>query len=89
MGLGKCNLEDIQGADADINAEIALEILENKIRNSRRDIVLANTAAALMTGGKVKNWKEGIKKAEESIDSGAALQKLEELKSYSLRGLTR
>ena len=89
LGLGKCNLEDIQGSDADINAKIALEILENKIRNSRRDIVLANTAAALMTGGKAKNWEEGIKKAEESIDSGAAFQKLKELKAYSMRGLAR
>lgn len=89
LGLGKCNLEDIQGADVNINAEIAIEILENKIRNSRRDIVLANSAAALITGGKAKDWKGGVKKAEESIDSGAALQKLKDLKAFSIKGVAR
>jgi len=49
----------------------------------RRDIVLLNASAALVAGGKASDLKEGIKLAEEAIDSGKAKEKLELLKKYS------
>ena len=47
-----------------------------------RDVVLLNAAPAIVAGGAAKTWKEGIELAAESIDSGAALIKLEELRAF-------
>ena len=49
----------------------------------RRDVVLLNAAAALVAGGKAAGFEEGIAYAAESIDSGAALNALESLITYS------
>ena len=49
----------------------------------KRDIVLLNAAAALITGDKAGDFNEGLKKASEAIDSGAARAKLEEVKKVS------
>jgi len=46
---------------------------------AKTDIVLVNSAAGIMVGGKADNFKEGIQIAKESIDSGAAYNKLKEL----------
>jgi len=83
LGLQRCKLKDIQGGDPKINAEIALDILNGREKGSHRDIVLANAAAVLLVGGVVKDIKTGIKKAAEIIDSGAALEKLENLREYT------
>ncbi|HXC63989.1 MAG TPA: anthranilate phosphoribosyltransferase, partial [bacterium] len=52
----------------------------------RRDIVLLNAAAALVVAGKAASLKEGLPLAAQSIDSGAALKKLEDLKRLSNAG---
>lgn len=87
LKLPRCELKDIQGGNAKINSEITLDILSGRGKDPQRNIVLANAAAAFMVKGVVKDFKAGIKKAAETIDSGAALRKLEELRNYSLRGL--
>lgn len=86
LELPRCELKDIQGGSAKINAEITLDILSGRGKDPQRNIVLANAAAAFMLKGVVKDLKVGIKKAAESIDSGAALRKLKELRNYTLRG---
>jgi anthranilate phosphoribosyltransferase len=45
-------------------------------RGPRRDVVLMNAAAALVSGFKAKDFKSGVRLAAESIDSGRALDKL-------------
>jgi len=52
-------------------------------KGPRRDIVLLNAAAALAAAGRATDLKEGITLAAASIDSGAALNKLEQLKSFT------
>lgn len=86
LGLKRCRWEDIQGGDARLNAEITLTILKGKSRDYKRDVVLINSAAALVVAGKAEDLTSGMMMAQESIASGAALQKLEELKNYSLGG---
>jgi anthranilate phosphoribosyltransferase len=76
--------EDITGGDARENAVITTETLKGKI-GPRRDIVLLNAAAGLAASGKAKDLRDGIRIAAESIDSGAALKKLEELKKFTNR----
>jgi anthranilate phosphoribosyltransferase len=88
LGLTRCGLENIQGGDARRNARISREILEGKRKDAMRDTVLVNSAAALMIGGIAENLPIGISMAAESIDSEAALQKLKELRDFSLREVT-
>jgi anthranilate phosphoribosyltransferase len=75
---------DLLGGDAQDNAAITIEILKGR-KGPRRDIVLLNAAAALVAAGRASDFKEGIKLAAESIDSGAALKKLEQLKAFTNR----
>jgi len=72
----------ISGGDAKENARYVREVLEGK-KGARRDVVLLNASAALVCAGKARNFKEGIKLAEESIDSGRALKKLQNLIEFS------
>lgn len=78
--LGK--REDLAGGDAKENAGITMDILRAE-KGARRDIVLLNAAAAIFASGKAKDLKEGIAMAAESIDSGAAMKKLEGLKAFT------
>ena len=73
---------DLVGGDSGSNAKITRQILDGKI-GPKRDIVLLNSAAAIVAGGKAKNLEDGIKIATETIDSGKAKQKLEELVSFT------
>lgn len=78
FGIKKASKKDLLGKDAIENAAIIQNILKGE-KGSQRDIVVLNSAAALYAAGRVKSIKEGIKLAEESIDSGAALTVLENL----------
>ena len=69
---------DFLGQDAPANAAILLNILKGE-KGPKRDIVLLNSAAALLVSGKVKNIKSGIILAKKSIDSGSALHALQKL----------
>ncbi len=76
--------EDFRGGNSKINAEITLNVLSGK-KGAQRDIILINAAAALVVGDAAKNLKEGIKLAEEIIDSGLAMKKLKQLIELSNR----
>ena len=80
--IAPAKIEAILGGDAAENAKIIESIFRGE-RGARRDVVLLNSAPALVSGGAAKTWKEGIRLAAESIDSGAALKKLEELRQLS------
>ena len=70
--------EELIGGDPSINAQITKDVLSGK-DGARRKIVLLNAALAIMAGEKAVNIKEGITIAEECIDSGAAIKKLQAL----------
>ena len=82
FGIKKARLKDLEGGDIEINAQIAREVLQAD-KGPKRDIVLLNAGCAIYTADKVKTIKEGIALAKESIDSGRALRKLEELKELT------
>jgi anthranilate phosphoribosyltransferase len=81
-GIAVAKPEDLKGGDAALNAEILRSILKGE-KGPKRDIVLLNAAAALAAADKVAAIKDGLPLAAESIDSGAALKKLEALSSFS------
>ncbi len=72
-------LSDLAGGDPARNAEIALEVLAGA-KGPRRDIVLVNAAAGLVLTGLAGDLASGMAKAAESIDSGAARDRLEQLR---------
>ncbi|MBE9504161.1 MAG: anthranilate phosphoribosyltransferase [Proteobacteria bacterium] len=83
-GLTRCNIDDLKGGDAEENATITLKILKGE-KGPKRDISLLNAAAAIVVGGKAADLKEGLVKAAEVVDSGAALEKLARLKEITNR----
>ena len=78
-GFRAGTIADYAGGTPAENAEIALKILRGDDRGIRRDIVVMNAGAALYAGDKAASIAEGIQIANEVIDSGKALAKLEEL----------
>jgi anthranilate phosphoribosyltransferase len=82
LGFEKAQKDDLTGGSPEDNARIITEILEGK-KGPKRDIVIMNAAAALIAGNKARDFTEGIKLASESLDSGAARKKLEEIKEVS------
>ncbi len=78
FGLKEASLDSIRGGTAADGAAILRDVLSGE-KSPRRDVVLINTAAVVLAGDKASNLKEGIKLAEESIDSGMAIKKLEQL----------
>lgn len=83
FGIKRATLEDLKGGDAKENAKIILDILSGKEKGAKRDVVLLNSAFALIAAGKARDVKEGLELASSSIDKGYALNKLELLKKYT------
>ena len=78
-----CTNPELEGGDAAQNAEITQNILLGKTNGPKRNIVLINAAASLLAAGLVNNLTDGIKKSVDSIDSGAAYDKLMKLIEHS------
>lgn len=84
FGLKRARLEDIKGGSAEENAGTILSVLKGE-RSPRRDIVLLNASAAVVVGFKARDFKAGAGLAGESIDSGAAFDKLQKLIEFTNR----
>lgn len=82
FGFERASLEELRGGDGVENAEITKKILQGE-KGKKRDIVLLNAGAAIYIAGMADSIKEGIKMAEESIDSGKAEKVLEDLVKLS------
>jgi anthranilate phosphoribosyltransferase len=78
FGLERAPLETISGGDAAHNAALIRAIFSGEA-GPRRDIVVANAAAAIVASGRAVDFLEGAHLAAASIDSGKALGKLDSL----------
>ena len=78
FGFERCTREDLRGGKPAENAEITRSILSGE-KGHRRNAVLLNAGAALCIGEKAETIADGIKLAEEIIDSGKAMETLEML----------
>jgi anthranilate phosphoribosyltransferase len=81
FGLPRAVIEDLKGGEPERNAEIILGLLEGE-QTARRDVVIANAAAALLVSQKAPDLKSAVVLANESIDSGAAKSKLAHLVEF-------
>ena len=84
FGFERCTKEDLRGGTPEENAKITRAILNGE-KGYKRNAVLMNAGAALYIGGKAESMKEGIKLAEEIIDSGKALETLNKMIEVSNR----
>ena len=82
FGFSRVSLKDLQAAGLAENIRITKEVL-NGAKGSYREVVILNSACAIYAAGKVSSIKEGLKLAEESLDSGRALEKLNQLVACS------
>ncbi len=85
LGFKPCQPEDLLGGDPQQNAAITRGLLDGSLDSAKRDVVLLNAGAGIVAGGLAADLPTGIKLAAQSIDSGAALDKLNALVEYSQR----
>ncbi len=77
FGFNRCTRDDLRGGDAAENAQITRDILSGADKSFRRDTVVLNAAAGLYVAGAASSLKDGIARANELIDSGAATATLD------------
>jgi anthranilate phosphoribosyltransferase len=79
--VNKASIEDLRATNPDESAKTLFNILHGNydFHNPKTEIVLTNSAAGIIVGGKADDFISGMEKARESITSGAAYKKLKEL----------
>ncbi|MDD5084760.1 MAG: anthranilate phosphoribosyltransferase [Candidatus Omnitrophica bacterium] len=82
-GIPRAKLSQLRGGDVKKNRRIALEILKNKLRGPKRDIVSLNAAFALYASGRCRTPRDGWRLANDVLTRGLALKTL-----YKLRRMT-
>ncbi len=86
FGFARCSKDDLKGGTPEENAKITTDIL-NGAKGHKRNAVLMNAGAALYIGGKADSMKDGVKLAEDIIDSGKAAETLKKFVEISNRAL--
>jgi anthranilate phosphoribosyltransferase len=82
LGFSSCEVEDLEGLGVEDNADITNAILSLKLMGPKRDIVLLNAAAAIQLGyPEPLSLEQALGLAEQSLESGAAYQRLLDLKA--------
>ena len=81
VGLPRTTLAALKGGTAEDNARAILELLGGA-KSAFRDIVLLNSAAALVVAGSASNLREGVARAAEAIDKGRAANTLEQARTH-------
>jgi anthranilate phosphoribosyltransferase len=82
FGVDQVSLEELRGGTPAENAQIVRDVLAGET-GPKRDVVLVNAAAALLLAHKAPDARAAADLARQSIDSGAARNKLEELVAFT------
>lgn len=82
FGVPQASLEDLKGGDPEMNAGILRSVLAGE-PGPRRDLVIVNAAAALLVARRAPDLKTSVAVARDSVDSGAARQKLDLLIEFT------
>lgn len=83
VGIKKALFEAILGGEAEQNAHILTDILNNRATEAQRDMVLINAAYALVAEGMARDVQEGLEIARDTLLSGKAAKKLDQIVSVS------
>jgi len=82
IGIEPCPMEELAGGTAPENAAALEGILSGEIKGAKREMAVANAAAAFVVAELAREMNHGIAMAREQLDSGAALAKLRALQNY-------
>lgn len=88
LGLKKAGRSLIEVSSKEESVRIAFKILSNRVSSDqgftpKRDMVLANAAAAILVGGRARSLREAVEVAKESVENGSAYEKLKSFIKYS------
>jgi anthranilate phosphoribosyltransferase len=82
LGIDRCDPSELQGGDPATNAAALREVLGGA-DGGHRSAVILNAAGGIAAAGHAADLREGIERARDAIDSGAAAARLEELVAFS------
>jgi len=82
LGIERCDSSELRGGDPARNARALRDVLEGADGGHRAAVIL-NAAGGIAAAGHVEDLREGIERAREAIDSGAAAARLDELVAFS------
>ena len=82
LGIERCDAEELRGGDPQANAAALRDVLAGA-DGGHRSAVILNAAGGIAAAGQAENLREGIDRAREAIDSGAAATRLDELVEFS------
>jgi anthranilate phosphoribosyltransferase len=82
LGLPRCDVAELRGGSPDENAAALRSVFEGA-DGGRRNAVLLNAAGAIAAAGHAVDLREGLELARETVDSGAAAARLEQLVAFS------
>ena len=83
LGFAAASVSELKGGDAPTNAAILRGVLNGEISGAKRDVVLLNAGAAVRAAGRTDSIADGIALARDTIDSGRAAAKLDQLIEFS------
>ncbi len=79
FGFDRAALDSLSSGDAEVNAGVIRAVLAGSRQDAARALVIVNAAAALRVGGVASDLREGARLAQQSIDSGEAQKKFDQL----------
>jgi anthranilate phosphoribosyltransferase len=82
LGIPRCSIDDLRGGSPAQNAEAIRQVFAGR-NGGRSDAILLNAAGAIAAGGHAADLREGLEVARQTIDSGAAGERLELLIAFS------
>jgi anthranilate phosphoribosyltransferase len=82
LGVDRSSVDDLAGGAPAENAAAILAVLAGE-RGAKRDAILLNAAGAIAAAGHAEDLREGLERAREAVDSGAATARLDELVAFS------
>jgi anthranilate phosphoribosyltransferase len=82
LGLSRCQLDELRGGSPEENAAAIRDVLTGA-DGGRRDAILLNAAGAIAAAGHAADLREGLALARDTVDSGAAAERLEQLIAFS------
>ena len=86
LGIPRCAPEDLRGGTPAENAAAIRAIFSGEEQGARRDAVLLTAAGAVAAGGHADDLRDGLELARETLDSGAAAERLDALVAFSADG---
>jgi anthranilate phosphoribosyltransferase len=83
LGIPRAPVEELRGGTPEENARSIRDVFSGADIGARRSAVILNGAGAIAAGGHAADLREGVELARETIDSGAAAERLDALAAFS------